>query len=44
MRYEDVEKVPVAFGFECVRSKGSHQQFRHPGGRISKLAPPAYPA
>ncbi|WP_295433325.1 type II toxin-antitoxin system HicA family toxin [Thermus sp.] len=34
MRYEDVEKVLVAFGFECVRSKGSHQQFRHPGGRM----------
>lgn len=32
-KFSDVEKVLSAFGFEEVRSKGSHHMFRHPDGR-----------
>lgn len=32
MRYEEVETVLTSFGFQPVRSKGSHHQFRHPRG------------
>jgi predicted RNA binding protein YcfA (HicA-like mRNA interferase family) len=33
MRYEEVERVLLGYGFELVRSSGSHQVFRHPDGR-----------
>ena len=36
-RFSDVEKVLSAFGFQEVRSKGSHHMFRHSDGR--KLPP-----
>ncbi|MCS7032093.1 MAG: type II toxin-antitoxin system HicA family toxin [Gloeomargarita sp. SKYG116] len=29
MDYEQVEQVLGMFGFVCVRSRGSHQSFRH---------------
>lgn len=32
-KFSDVEKVLSAFGFQDVRSKGSHHMFRHPDGR-----------
>lgn len=32
MRYEEVETVLTMFGFQPVRSRGSHHQFRHPTG------------
>ncbi|MDM7325203.1 MAG: type II toxin-antitoxin system HicA family toxin [Thermus sp.] len=32
MRYEEVEMVLTTFGFKPVRFRGSHHQFRHPGG------------
>lgn len=31
--YADIEKIANAFGFEEVRSKGSHHTFRHADGR-----------
>jgi len=31
--YADIEKIAHAFGFEEVRSKGSHHTFRHADGR-----------
>ncbi|MEL6453990.1 MAG: type II toxin-antitoxin system HicA family toxin [Cyanobacteria bacterium J06623_5] len=31
--YSDVEKVANAFGFQDIRSKGSHHTFRHSDGR-----------
>ncbi|WP_040779487.1 type II toxin-antitoxin system HicA family toxin [Calidithermus timidus] len=34
MRYEEVERVLRAYGFEEVRSSGSHHLFRHPDGRM----------
>jgi predicted RNA binding protein YcfA (HicA-like mRNA interferase family) len=34
MSYEEVERVLGWFGFSCVRSGGSHHQFRHPSGRM----------
>lgn len=34
MSYKEVESLLTSFGFEHVRSKGSHHQFRHPGGTM----------
>ncbi|MBD2690245.1 type II toxin-antitoxin system HicA family toxin [Anabaena catenula] len=34
VRFEDVRRILIAFGFEEVRSKGSHHTFRHEDGRI----------
>jgi len=35
MRYEEVAKVLEAYGWEEVRSSGSHHAFRHPDGRTT---------
>jgi predicted RNA binding protein YcfA (HicA-like mRNA interferase family) len=34
VRFEEVRRILTAFGFEEVRSKGSHHTFRHEDGRI----------
>lgn len=33
VRFEEVRLLLETFGFEEVRSKGSHHSFRHPDGR-----------
>jgi len=40
MSYEEVELLLTSFGFEHVRSKGSHHQFRHFRG--TKLTVPKH--
>ncbi|MGA9378328.1 MAG: type II toxin-antitoxin system HicA family toxin [Phormidium sp.] len=36
-RFEDVERILTVFGFEEVRSKGSHHIFRHEDGRMQPI-------
>lgn len=37
-RPQAVERLILRFGFEHVRSRGSHRIYRHPDGRIVTVA------
>jgi predicted RNA binding protein YcfA (HicA-like mRNA interferase family) len=30
LRFRDIQKLVVAFGFVCVRTRGSHRMYEHP--------------
>jgi predicted RNA binding protein YcfA (HicA-like mRNA interferase family) len=34
---EEIERILKKLGFELVRQRGSHKQFRHPDGRFTTL-------
>ena len=33
LRFREFEKLLLAFGFACVRTRGSHRVFEHPSSR-----------
>ncbi len=37
LKPREITKVLKKLGFEMVRQKGSHQQFRHPNGRATTV-------
>ena len=37
LKPREVVRILQAIGFEQVRQKGSHKQFRHPNGRITTV-------
>ena len=39
LKPKDVAAILVRLGFEEVRQRGSHKQFRHPDGRFTTLLP-----
>ena len=43
LKPKDVAAILVRLGFEEVRQRGSHKQFRHPDGRFTTLPYHAYP-
>jgi len=37
LKPREVEKKLRKVGFECIRQKGSHRQYKHPDGRMTTV-------